>query len=425
MRAETKLPRGWTGAWRRATGVMGVGLLLLVGCGGDGGGSGPPTGPVDDLRDRALAAGLAPLPSTPIYPVDNPFLAEKVELGRLLFFDPILSGPMDVACSTCHLPRFAFADGRQFPSGAGATGLGPERTDPGPPPLRLMERNSPPVFNIGLFGRGSPTPTTNSTMFWSGSAFGLEDQVLNPIAADKELRGMTYAKPVAVDSVLVRLRAVDDYVDRFLVAFPDVAGAVGRDPERLLTHTTLRSALAAYVRELVTPNAPIDRFLAGDATALTQAQRRGLELFIGDAGCVDCHRGPVLSDFTMRVIGGAQEGLGRDTTPGDDLGWGEHGGTPYSFRVPPLRQVAETAPYLHAGTEADLMELLRFKNRGVSEHPSVPDSKLDPAVTPLGLSEAQLQDLRAFLAALSDSQTTQDELFHAPATVPSGLTVPK
>jgi cytochrome c peroxidase len=346
---------------------------------------------VDDLRDRALAAGLAPLPSTPIYPVDNPFLAEKVELGRLLFFDPILSGPMDVACSTCHLPRFAFADGRQFPSGAGATGLGPERTDPGPPPLRLMERNSPPVFNIGLFGRGSPTPTTNSTMFWSGSAFGLEDQVLNPIAADKELRGMTYAKPVAVDSVLVRLRAVDDYVDRFLVAFPDVAGAVGRDPERLLTHTTLRSALAAYVRELVTPNAPI----------------------------------PVLSDFTMRVIGGAQEGLGRDTTPGDDLGWGEHGGTPYSFRVPPLRQVAETAPYLHAGTEADLMELLRFKNRGVSEHPSVPDSKLDPAVTPLGLSEAQLQDLRAFLAALSDSQTTQDELFHAPATVPSGLTVPK
>jgi cytochrome c peroxidase len=87
--------------------------------------------------------------------------------------------------------------------------------------------------------------------------------------------------------------------------------------------------------------------------------------------------------------------------------------------------VAETAPYLHAGTEADLMELLRFKNRGVSEHPSVSDSRLDPAVRPLGLSEAQLQDLKAFLESLSDSRTITDELFKAPASVPSGLTIPK
>jgi cytochrome c peroxidase len=402
-----------------------MGGAALIGCGGDGDGSKPPTEPVDDLRTRALEAGLSALPSEPIRPAENPYVEEKVRLGHLLFFDPILSGPMDVACSTCHLPRFAFADGRQFPSGAGATGLGPERTDPGPPPLRLMERNSPPVFNIGLFGRGSPIPTTNATMFWSGSAFGLEDQVLNPIAADKELRGMTYSKPVAVDSVLARLRTIETYVDLFAEAFPEVVGSVGRDPEMLLTHTTLRLALAAYIRELVTPDAPLDRYLSGDDAALSTAQRRGLELFIGDGGCVDCHTGPVLSDFTMRVIGGAQEGLGRDTTPGDDLGWGEHGGTPYSFRVPPLRQVAETAPYLHAGTEADLMELLRFKNRGVSEHPSVSDSRLDPAVRPLGLSEAQLQDLKAFLESLSDSRTITDELFKAPASVPSGLTIPK
>ena len=140
---------------------------------------------------------------------------------------------------------------------------------------------------------------------------------------------------------------------------------------------------------------------------------------------MDCHRGPVLSDFTMRVIGGAQEGLGRDTTPGDDLGWGEHGGTPYSFRTAPLRQVALTAPYLHAGTEADIMELLRFKNRGESEHSSVPNSRLDPAVKPLGLSDSQLQDLAVFLQALTDEISIQGKLFQAPAAVPSGLTVPK
>lgn len=396
--------------------------LLAAAC-GDSGTEPPPA--ADDLRARALAAGLAPLPDAPVYPQDNPFVRERVDLGHLLFFDPILSGPMDVACSTCHLPRFAFADGRQFAAGAGADGLGPERTVPGPWPLRLMPRNSPPMFNIGHYGRMSTTPTSNGTMFWSGAAFGLEDQVLNPIAADNELRGTTYAKAVAVDSVLARLRTTGDYADRFRAAFPEVVASVGGAPEAVVTHGTLRLALAAYIRELRTPETPLDHWLAGDDDALDAAQRRGLELFIGDAGCVACHTGPLLSDFSMHVIGARQEGVGRDTTRNDDLGWGEHGGTPYSFRTPPLRQVSETAPYLHAGTEADLMELLRFKNAGVSEHPSVPASRLSPGVRPLGLAETQLRDLEAFLGALTDRVSIEGPLFQAPAAVPSGLTVPR
>jgi cytochrome c peroxidase len=402
--------------------ALGAGAFGFSAC-GDGGPAQPEPGL--DLRQEAAAQGLAPLPAEPVRPVDNPLVPARVELGHLLFFDPILSGPMDVACSTCHLPRFAFTDGRQFPSGAGGTGLGPDRTLPSPHPLREMPRNSPPVLNTGLYGRGGTSPSSNGTMFWSGSAFGIEDQVLNPIAADNELRGLSYAKSLALDSVLLRIRSLSDYVDRFAAAFPDEAAMAEGDPDALVTPTTLRLAMAAYLRELVTPNAPLDRFLAGDDDALTARQKDGLALFIGEAGCVGCHSGPLLSDFSMHVIGGAQEGLGRDTTPGDDLGWGEHGGTPYSFRTPPLRQVALTAPYLHAGTAASLRELLEFKNRGVSEHPSVSDGQLDPLMTPLGLSASQLDALEAFLGALTDPLVDAGPLFEPPAAVPSGLEVPR
>lgn len=413
--------RSWTARARIAARVAAL-TTLFLGC-GETTAPGPETTP--DLRATALQAGLAPLPSEPVRPPENPLSSERVELGHLLFFDPVLSGPMDVACSTCHLPRLAFTDGRQFPSGAGGTGLGPDRTVPGPFPLREMPRNSPTILNVGVFGRGSASPATNGTMFWSGSAFGLEDQVLNPIAADTELRGDTYPKEVALDSVLVRLRGIPDYLERFEAAFPDEAALAAGDPGILVTPRTLRLALAAYMRELVTPDAPLDRWLAGDDQALSAAQKRGLELFVGDGGCAGCHTGPMLSDFSMHVIGGAQEGLGRDTTPGDDLGWGEHGGTPYSFRTPPLRQLSLTPPYFHAGTEATLREVLEFKNAGRSEHPSVSDDDLSPMVRPLGLTATQLDDLEAFLLSLTDPLTDAGPLFDAPPAVPSGLEVPR
>lgn len=400
-----------------------TGVLLCLACGGEGG-SGPQADDAAALRGRALAAGLAPLPSEPVRPIENPYLSDRVTLGHELFFDPILSGPMDVACSTCHLPRFAFADGRQFAAGAGADGLGPERSEPGPWPLRPMPRNSPALFNLGLYGRFGTVPSTNAMMFWSGGAFGLEDQVLNPIAADNELRGLAYPKFVAVDSVVARLRHVPAYVDRFAVAFPALFETWGRDADRLITVSTLRLALAAYIRELVTPRSPFDDFLNGDDAALDAAERRGLDLFIEKAGCSACHFGPVLSDFTPHVLGTLQRGLGRDTTPGDDLGWGEVGGTRYAFRTAPLRQVAETGPWFHAGTATSLEDVLRFKNEGGSRHPAVTQGMLDPAAKPLGLSESEIGDLVAFLRTLTDPLSVQGVLFQAPPAVPSGLPIP-
>lgn len=378
-----------------------------------------------DLIARALAAGLAPLPENPLYPTENPYLRERTELGQLLFFDPILSGPKDVACSTCHLPRFAFGDGRQFPAGAGATGLGPERTTPGPAPLRPMPRNSPTMLNVGYHGRMGPEPALRGTMFWGAGAFGLEDQVLNPIAAETELRGVSYPRAVAIDSVLERLRAIPEYADLFARAFPEVAAVHGDDLQRLISAIALERALAAYVRELKTPRAPIDDFLRGNADALDERERAGLELFIGKAGCAGCHFGPELSDFQMHVIGVRQEGIGRDTTPGEDMGWGEHGGVMYAFRTAPLRQVDLTGPYFHAGTARTLRDVVEFKNRGESEYERVPTSALDERVRPLGLTPSEIDDLLAFLGALTDTVSTAAPLFQAPPRVPSGLFVPK
>lgn len=376
------------------------------------------------LEEQALALGLEPLPLDPPRPAENPPSRARIDLGHKLFFDPILSGPQDVACSTCHLPRFGFTDGRQFGVGAGGSGLGPDRTLP-EPPLRQMPRNSPTVLNAGLYGRHGSSPTVNGMMFWGGTAFGLEDQVLNPLTADKEMRGLAYGKVQALDSVLVRLRGIPEYVDLFSAAYPDVAAVHGDDVTRLITATTLRRAIASYVRELVTPDSPFDRALRGDASALTSDQRAGLALFIGEAGCVDCHTGPLLSDFSQHVLGTAQQGMGRDTTPGDDVGWGEAGGVPYAFRTPPLRQVELTAPYFHAGTAETLEDVLRFKRRGTSDNPRVDGSSLDPLVHRLALTDREVEQLVAFLHSLTDHTSIEDPLFLAPKRVPSGRTIPR
>jgi cytochrome c peroxidase len=401
-------------------------VIVVLLAGGACGEAERPDAPSSELtlREQAVAVGLEPIVGDPPRPGENPLNPERVELGHLLFFDPVMSGPGDVACSTCHLPRLGFADGRQFGVGAGGMELGPDRMLP-EPPLRQMPRNSPTVLNAGLFGRGGTTPSVNGMMFWAGTAFGIEDQVLNPLTSDKEMRGLTFPKLIALDSVLARLREIPEYVDLFTAAYPEVAAVHGDNLDRLITQTTLRRAIAAYIRELVTPESAFDRYLRGDDDALSDAQIAGLALFIGKAACAQCHTGPLLSDFKQHVVGAAQQGMGRDTVPGDDLGWGEAGGVAYAFRTPPLRQVELTAPYLHAGTEATLEDVVRFKNQGVSRNPKVSDNDLDPLVRPLGLSESEIEQLVAFLTSLTDHETVEDPLFLPPNRVPSNLEIPR
>ena len=357
------------------------------------------------------------------------------ELGRLLFWDPVLSGPMDVSCATCHHPDFAYADGRALSLGPGAVGLGPDRVDLAGGVIPVAQRNSPTLLNVAYNGldrqrrrrrgpRFTPLPadleTVNSErapMFWDRRARSLETQALLPLTIREEMRGDAYPEEVAVDSVLARLREIPEYVNLFREVYGE---------ETSIEATQVAQAIAAFERTLIAGNSPFDRFLAGDEDALTTQQRRGLDEF-NEADCSDCHRGPMLSDFNMHAEGVAENPLLAVPDAGDGR---------FRFRTPTLRNVAVTAPYMHNGMIGTLEEVLEFYDRGRSENPNVSnrrrrrgdDDRRDEApATPGRLSGRfrgvddmtvqQQEDIIAFLEALTDPDFDRT----IPARVPSGL----
>jgi cytochrome c peroxidase len=353
------------------------------------------------------------------------------ELGRLLFWDPILSGAQDVACGTCHHPDFAYADGRALSLGTGAVGLGPSRRDPtGDVPV--VRRNSPTVLNVGYNGverrrrRGGGddvvTPAAlasvnaaRAPMFWDSRVRSLEAQALEPIKAFDEMRGDAYPERMAVDSVIARLRAIPEYVSLFESAF-GTGTTIGP--------AQLGAAIAAFERSLVAMNSPLDRYRAGDRNALTEQQRRGMEEF-DDAGCDRCHEGPMFSDFDHHAEGVAENPL----VALPDTGRGR-----FRFRTPSLRNIALTAPYMHNGTLATLEDVLEFYDEGRSRNPNVADrgpqgredddddnrqARLSGQFRRVDdMSEQEREDIVAFLEALSDPAFDRV----VPAGVPSGLT---
>lgn len=392
-------------------------LSVLGGC-GDSPTESPPA------SDPRILFDLRPLGAVP-YPADNPRSEEKVELGRLLFFDPILSGERDVSCATCHHPAFAFADGRARSIGAGGTGLGPDRTAGSSSfsgdGIREMARNAPTVLNAALHGSGSGLPSADGLQFWDGRARGLEEQALLPIAARDEMRGDAYPEEVALDSVLARLRAIPEYVERFGRAFSGAS-----DPSGAMTPETLAMALATYQRELVGRAARFDRYVAREVE-LTPVELAGLELFFDRGSCTQCHGGPMFSGFDVQRIGAPQTGPGGATLPGDDLGREEHSGLVAdrrAFAVPSLRNVALTAPYMHSGAFETLEDVVRFYSDDMQpRHPAVDDEALSPQLPRnLGLTSDEIGALVAFLETLTDPGTElAPELVRVPDRVPSGL----
>lgn len=353
-----------------------------------------------------------------------PITAE--ELGRLLFWDPILSGPGDVACATCHHPDFAYADGRQLALGPGSVGLGPQRTDLTGGEIPVVKRNAPTLLNVALNGvdrrgrRGGDFDALPATvgdrtesrapMFWDSRVRSLEAQALEPLKVREEMRGDAYPEDVAVDSVVARLRAIPEYVRLFW----EVYGA-----ETVIAPEQVAAAITAFERTLVTRDSPFDRFLAGDGSALTEQQRRGMEEF-DDADCTECHRGPMLSDFDRHAEGVAEHPLLAEADAGDGR---------FRFRTPTLRNVALTAPYMHNGMLATLEDVLEFYDRGRSENPNVSSrgrrgedarvaGTLDRDFRGVdNMSDREMRDIIAFLEALTDEGFDRT----IPARVPSGL----
>jgi cytochrome c peroxidase len=348
----------------------------------------------------------------------------RVELGRLLFWDPILSGDRDVACATCHHPDFAWADGREISLGAGAVGLGPGRTDASAGAIPPVRRNSQTILNTVFNGagdrrggrgrrRGGFDGTVASVnqpaapMFWDNRVRSLEAQALEPIKALEEMRGTAWNEAEAVPAAVARLREMPEYVSRFEAAFGPDAG---------ITADTLGLAIAAFERSLVGMNSAFDRFQTGERSALTEQQIRGLDAF-DDARCDECHDGPMFSDFDLHAEGVAEHAA---------VAAPDEGGGRFRFRTPSLRNVAVTAPYMHNGTIATLEEVLRFYDEGRSRNPNVSGGRgrggvrLDRDFTGVrDMSDQDRADIVAFLGALTDESFERT----IPERVPSGLPV--
>jgi cytochrome c peroxidase len=322
------------------------------------------------------------LPLVAPFPADNPTTPAKTELGRRLFHDKSLSLTGDVACASCHdLQGQAGADGRP-------TALGIHR--------QMGRRNTPTVWNAAFQTR----------LFWDGRAASLEEQALGPITNPLEM-GMP-----DVDAAIRRLAADPDYREAFSRAF----GA--NDQGEPVTAERLAAALAAFERTLITPDAPFDRFVRGDTSALTSLQIRGMTLF-ESTGCIHCHAGPNFSAasqfdgsapfraFPARPVAGLER---LDLT--EDLGRASPGSHQGVWRIPSLRNVAVTAPYFHNGSVNDLKEAVSIMARtqlgfSIGETPSINvifDTQPNPGVFVQqagNITDSDLDALTAFLEALT------------------------
>ena len=363
----------------------------------------------------AAQARLAALPATVTAPADNPSTPERVELGRLLFWDPILSGQKDVACATCHHPKFGYSDGLDLSIGASGAGLGPARTFAAGHAPRPVKRNSQTVLNVafnGLTVGGYSTPA-GAPMFWDLRVRSLEAQALEPLKAVDEMRGSEYPEDGALAAVVSRLNAIPEYRRLFARAFG------GTTP---VTDRNLGRALAAFQRTLVASNSPFDRYMRGDTTALTPEQINGMERF-QSVGCINCHSGPMFSDFESHVLAVPDNGKLAEPDSGVSK--------TYAFRTPSLRNLSVTAPYIHNGVFASLQDVVNHYQRisgrggrggggrGRGTNPQVSRDDVDPLARQLNMRGRGQRDLIAFLQALDDPNFDRT----VPKRVPSGLTV--
>jgi cytochrome c peroxidase len=336
---------------------------------------------------RARAAGGPPVPLPKTVPVDlwellvpheNPVTPEKVALGRQLYYDKLLSKDGTVSCATCHDPAKGFADGKTIAEGIGG---------------KKGARNSPTVLNAVF----------NEFEFWDGRAASLEEQAKGPLVNPVEMGFANH------DAVVAVVRGVPAYDEQFRKIF-------GREA----TIDDVVAAIATFERTAVTGDSAFDRFHAGDAGAISESAKRGWELWNGKARCNTCHAfgdsTPSLSDNKFHNIGVAAKNkdfaalarraakvkdpaelafdpefteLGRFvvTKQPKDIG---------AFKTPGLRDVALTAPYMHDGSEATLLDVVNFYDKG-----GEPNPYLDGGVVPLKLTEQEKKDLVAFMESLT------------------------
>lgn len=343
-----------------------------------------PAEPYKDGQPRATSL-LKPFPPM-IGVARNPMTPEKVKLGRLLFFDPIVSGDNKISCAHCHHPDLGLADGRKLGMGFGGEGIGPDRKGGKP-----LARNTPSLWNVAY----------NTWQFWDGRVESLEEQLHGPITSADEMNEAPWR-------LVEELEAIPEYKKLFTEAFGD-----GDEPA--ITFANVIKAIASFERTLLSFNSKFDRYAAGDFDALNESEKRGMNLFRSlKTRCFECHAFPTMTDGTFRAIGVQDEGepdLGRAAT--------KFGGRPNAFRVPQLRNVELTAPYMHNGSMATLEEVVDFYAKGGGRQFPHLFYEVDDKIEKFDITEQETADLVAFMRALTDTSL----LPVPPERVPSGLPV--
>ncbi len=395
---------------------------------------------------------------------------DRVRLGQLLFYDPVLSGNQQVSCATCHHPRFGTGDGVSLSLGDGGTGLGPDRVvDPDNPPEQRIPRNAPALWNLGASeftvffhdgrlevdadqpnGIRTPLGADMTTGFQSA----LSAQAMFPVLSADEMAGHYSENDVSAavrqgllaqeggawDIIAARVAAIPEYADAFEAIAPGEA----------VTFTEIANVIADFMAdEWRADNSAFDRAMRGEAPLEPLAQK-GMELFYGAAGCADCHAGWLQTDHDFHAIAMPQIGPGKaarfESHARDDgrirvTGRAEDA---FAFRTPSLRNVTLTAPYGHAGAYQSLEDVVRHHLDPVAslyaydlsmallpdldgaEDDRIMVSDADMAaiaaaneLAPQDLRDDQVAALLAFLKALEDPA----ERLGVPASVPSGLPV--
>jgi cytochrome c peroxidase len=299
--------------------------------------------------DRDLLAKYKPPPPAQIQ--NDPRVRSKIDLGKTLFFDPILSGTSSHSCATCHNPSLSWGDG--LPRAIGDDN-------------NVMQLRAPTLIDVYQLPR----------LGWDGKFRDIEAVTFAAISSRANM-------DLPEQQALSRIGQVPGYLSAFNEIFPD----------RGLSRSTVEEAIASFERTIVSGTAPFDRWVAGDDKAISASAQHGFALFNGKARCASCHSGWTFTDGSFHDIGIAK---------GNDIGRGALFPTSvklrYAFKTPTLRDVAHRAPYMHDGSVPDLRSVIVLYNEGGIDRPSRSEF-----IGPLGLSEEEQLDLIAFLNTLTET----------------------
>jgi cytochrome c peroxidase len=372
-------------------------ILLVVSCSSEN---------KKDINLPKIDTRISALPLKIKSPLNNQQSKEKINLGRLLFFDPILSGDKDVACATCHHPDNGYAEFRDISIGVNGKGFGISRKFNKPNAIPFVKRNAHTVLNTAFNGI-NPSNHYNpekSPMFWDLRVNSLEAQAIEPIKALEEMRGLNYTESEILNEVVLRLGEIPEYEKLFRNTFNE------SEP---ISIENIGKAIAAYERTLVTNNSRFDKYMRGETNAISLGEKEGFEVF-KKVGCANCHNGPMFSDYKTHTLSVPEN----DKLTKVDDGFEQQ----FGFRTPSLRNLRFTAPYMHNGTLANLTEVLEFYEDlsfNKSRNSAIATNTIDTLAKKLTIRVKDMSSIISFLNTLNDEDFDKS----IPKKLPSELQV--